>query len=233
MNKLISAIKSIRLGQVLTAFLAGVLLLISTACTGNAQAKMPQGDMTRGAGSNPVGQKQPYEGGMNNFSDTAPGQAAKGTAEKTKALIDRAKRDINTKGVDSVDQYVDNYRSGAPLGERTKKITDNVRGAAQNTADDVKGLGDRVSNATDRAGDKSKELGQNLKNGAENMAENTKRAGDSTARSAKNAAENIKDSTEYAAKDASRGVKGAVKEAAQATEDAAKSANRKVQRSID
>lgn len=233
MNKLISAIKSIRLGQVLTAFLAGVLLLISTACTGNAQARMPQGDMTRSAGSNPVGQKQPYEGGMNNFSDTAPGQAAKGTAEKTKALIDRANRDINTKGVDSVDQYVDNYRSGAPLGERTKKITDNVRGAAQNTADDVKGLGDRVSNATDRAGDKSKELGQNLKNGAENMAENTRRAGDSTARSAKNAAETIKDNTEYAAKDASRGVKGAVKEAAQATEDAAKSANRKVQRSID
>ena len=229
MNKLVSVIKSVRLGQVLTAFLAGVLLLVSTACSGNAQAKMPQGDMPRGAGSNPVGQTQPYEGGMNNFSDTAPGQAAKGTAEKTKALIDRAERDINTKGINSVDQYVDNYRSGAPLDERTKNITDNVKGAVKNTADDAKDLGDRVSNATDRAGDKSKELGQRLKNGADNVADNTKRASDSTLRSAKNAAENIKDNTGYAAKDASRGVKGAVKEAAQATEDAAKSANRKVQ----
>ncbi len=200
MNKLVSVIKSIRLGQVLTAFLAGILLFVSTACAGNAQARVPQSEVSRGAGSNPVGQNQPYEGGMNNFSDTAPGQAAKGTAGKTKALVDRAERDINTKGIDSVDQYVDNYRSGAPLGERTKKLTDNVKGAAKNTADDAKALGDRASNASEN-----------------------------TLKGAKNAAGNIKDNTEYAAKDAARSAKGVAKEAAQATEDAVKSTNRRVQ----
>ncbi|NJR48652.1 MAG: hypothetical protein HC780_02945 [Leptolyngbyaceae cyanobacterium CSU_1_3] len=51
---------------------------------------MPKGTM--GDGPNPVGQTQPYEGGMNNFSDTDPGEAAKGTAAKTKALIDRAEK---------------------------------------------------------------------------------------------------------------------------------------------
>ena len=230
MNKFVSAIKSVRLGQVLTIFLAGALLLISTACAGNAQAKIPQDAMK---GSNPVGQSQPYEGGMNNFSDTAPGQAAKGTAAKTKALIDRAERDINTKRVDSVDQYVDNYRSGAPLDERAKKLTDNVKGAVKDTADDAKGLGDRVSNASDRVGDKSKALGQRIKNSADNVAENTKQASDNTVKSAKNAAEALKDNTKDAAKSVSRSVKDAAKDAAQATEDAAKTANRKVQTSID
>lgn len=207
MNKLVSIFKSIRLRQVLTVFLAGVLLVITTACAGNAQAKMPQGGATGSAGSNPVGQNQPYEGGMNNFSDTAPGQAAKGTAEKTKALIDRAERDINTKGVNSVDQYVDNFRSGAPLDERVRKLTDDVKEGAKNAADDVKGVGDRVSNSVDRVSDR-------------------------TARGAKNAAENIKDNTGDAAKRTSRSIKDTVKDAAQATEDAAKSANQKVQKDL-
>lgn len=199
MNKFVSVIKSIRLGQVLTAFLAGVLLFVSTACAGNAQAKAPQGEM-RGAGSNPVGQNQPYEGGMNNFSDTAPGQAAKGTAAKTKALVDRAERDINTKGANSVDKYVDNFRSGAPLGERVEKLTDSVKGAVKNTLEDAKELGDRASNASEN-----------------------------TLKGAKNAAGNIKDNTEYAAKDASRSAKSVAKDAAQATEDAVKSTNRRIQ----
>ena len=207
MNKLVSIFKSIRLRQVLTVFLAGVLLVITTACAGNAQAKMPQGGATGSAGSNPVGQNQPYEGGMNNFSDTAPGQAAKGTAEKTKALIDRAERDINTKGVNSVDQYVDNFRSGAPLDERVRKLTDDVKEGAKNAADDVKGVGDRVSNSANRVSDR-------------------------TARGAKNAAENIKDNTGDAAKRTSRSIKDTVKDAAQATEDAAKSANQKVQKDL-
>ena len=207
MNKLVSIFKSIRLRQVLTVFLAGVLLVITTACAGNAQAKMPQGGATGSAGSNPVGQNQPYEGGMNNFSDTAPGQAAKGTAEKTKALIDRAERDINTKGVDSVDQYVDNFRSGAPLDERVRKLTDDVKEGAKNAVDDVKGVGDRVSNSANRVSDR-------------------------TARGAKNAAENIKDNTGDAAKRTSRSIKDTVKDAAQATEDAAKSANQKVQKDL-
>ena len=203
MNKLVSVFKSIRLRQVLTVFLAGVLLMISTACAGNAQAKVPQGS----AGSNPVGQTQPYEGGMNNFSDTAPGQAAKGTAAKTKALIDRAERDINTKGIDSVDQYVDNYRSGAPLDERAKKLTDSVKEGAKNVVGDAKGLGDRVSNSASQVGG-------------------------SVARGAKNAAENIKDNTGDAAKRTSFGIKDSVKNAAQATEDAAKSVNQKVQKDL-
>ncbi len=207
MNKLVSIFKSIRLRQVLTVFLAGVLLMITTACAGNAQAKVPQGNTPGNAGSNPVGQNQPYEGGMNNFSDTAPGQAAKGTAAKTKALIDRAESDINTKGIDSVDQYVDNYRSGAPLGERTKKLTDNVKEGAKNAADDVKGLGDRVSDSASQVGD-------------------------SATRGAKNAAENIKDNTKDAAKRTSFGIKDTVKNAAQATENAAKSANQKVQKDL-
>ncbi|NJR52276.1 MAG: hypothetical protein HC780_24575, partial [Leptolyngbyaceae cyanobacterium CSU_1_3] len=60
MSNIISFFKSIRLGQILTVFLAGILVLFTTACNGDAQAKMPKGTM--GDGPNPVGQTQPYEG---------------------------------------------------------------------------------------------------------------------------------------------------------------------------
>jgi uncharacterized phage infection (PIP) family protein YhgE len=201
MNKVISFIKSIRLGQILTVLLAGILLFINTACAGNAQAKMPKVGATD-PGPHPVGQTQPYEGGMNNFSDTAPGQAAKGTAERTKALIDRAERDISTKRVDSVEQYVENYRTGAPLGERTEKLTENIKEGVKNAAEDATGLGDRVSKMSDRAADKTKELGNKIQRGAENVTDNTRTSGDT--------AKALKDKVEDAAKSAGRKIQDAI-----------------------
>ncbi|MGV0026782.1 DUF6658 family protein [Phormidesmis priestleyi] len=195
MNKVISFFKSIRLVQILTVFLAGILVIFTTACNGSAEAKMPATD----GGPNPVGQTQPYEGGMNNFSDTAPGAAAKGTAGKTKALIDRAEKDINTKRVDSVDQYVDNYRGGAPIQDRTKNILDNAKGAADDATGGAKG-------AVNKA--------------AYNIKENTKQAGRDAGRDAGNAADAIKDKSNDAAKSAKRAVDDAATNVKRAAKDA-------------
>lgn len=210
MSKVVSFFKSIRLGQILTVFLAGVLVLFTTACNGTAQAKQPQLDTAKDAGPNPVGQVQPYQGGMNNFSDTAPGQAAKGTAEKTKALIDRAEKDINTKGIDSVDQYVDNYRNGAPIQERTKNILDSAKDAAGNVKEDAKGVSAKAAKAGDRAADRTAELGSKLQNGADNVKENTKQAGRDVGRNAKDTADAIKDKAADAAKSVKRAAEDAV-----------------------
>jgi hypothetical protein len=226
MSKVISFFKSIRLVQFLTVFLAGTLVIFTTACNGNAQAKMPAKD----AGPNPVGQTQPYEGGMNNFSDTAPGQAAKGTAERTKALIDRAEKDINTKRVDSVDQYVDNYRSGAPIQERTKTIVDNVKGAAADATSDAKGAVDKAARAGDRA---TKEVGDKAQRGAYNIKENTKQAGKDAGRNAEETADAIKDKGDNIAKGASRSVEDAAKSVKRAVDDAATNVKRAAKDAID
>ncbi|KAM3109731.1 DUF6658 family protein [Phormidesmis sp. 146-33] len=188
MSKVISFFKSIRLVQLLTVFLAGILVIFTTACNGNAQAKMPPTD----GGPNPVGQTQPYEGGMNNFSDTAPGQAAKGTATKTKALIDRAEKDINSKRVDSVDQYVENYRNGAPIQERAKNIVDSVKGATDDATSDAKGAVDKAARVGDRTVDKAKEVGDKAQRGAYNAKSKSDDVAKSVKRSVDDAATNVK-----------------------------------------
>jgi gas vesicle protein len=213
MNKVISFFKSIRLVQILTVFLAGILVIFTTACNGSAEAKVPNKD----AGPNPVGQTQPYQGGMNNFSDTAPGQAAKGTAEKTKALVDRAEKDINTKRVDSVDQYVDNYRSGAPIQERTKNIIDSVKGAADDATGDAKGAVDKAAKSSDRV---SKDIGGKAQQRAYNIKENTKQAGRDAGSDAEDAADAIKGKSN----DVAKGVKRAVDDAATSVKRAAQGA---------
>ncbi len=229
MSKVISFFKSIRLVQLLTVFLAGILVIFTTACNGNAQAKTPPTD----AGPNPVGQTQPYEGGMNNFSDTVPGQAAKGTAEKTKALIDRAEKDINTKRVDSVDQYVDNYRSGAPIQERTQNILDNVKGAADDVTGDAKGAVDKAAKAGDRTVDKAKEVGNKAQRGAYNIKENTRQAGRDAARDAGNTADTVKDKADDVARGGSRTIEDATKSVKRAVNDAATNVKRAAKDAID
>lgn len=220
MNKAISFLKSIHLRQILTVFLAGVLVLFTTACNGAAQAKSPQGTSAPDGGPNPVGQTQPYQGGMNNFSDTAPGQAMKGTAEKTKSLIDRAEKDINTKGVDSVEQYVDNYRGGAPIQERTKNILDSAKEAGGNVKEDTKGVGDKLNKTSDRAADKTKEAGDRVQRGASNAKENTKQAGKGALDSAKNAVDTLKSKANDVAEDGSRALDDAGRSAKRAAKDA-------------
>lgn len=169
MNKIISFVKSIRFKQILTVFFAGVLLFLNTACNSAAQARIPVGSPDD---PHPVGQRQPYEGGMNNYSDTAPGQAVPGTAQKTKALIDRAEKDISNKRVNSVDQYVENYRNGAPIQDRVGNIVDNTKDAAGNAKRDLKSVGEGVKRSGEGAVEKTKELGQRIQQGTENVSEN-------------------------------------------------------------
>ena len=70
-------------------------MLLNTACSNEAQATMPvrgetpvQGE-TGDGGPHPVNQTQPYKAGMNNFSDTPPGEIP---SNKAKSLVDNAQR---------------------------------------------------------------------------------------------------------------------------------------------
>jgi hypothetical protein len=169
MSKIVSFIKSIRLRQVLTTFLLGALLLFNTACSGAAQAKLSDSVKAPGdGGPRPVGQNQPYEGGMNNFDDAAPGQAAKGTSSKADALVDNAARN-RARGPEDAKTVLN---SGRQVPERAKAAAENVKEGAKNAQREAQSVGDRVAGSAERATDKAKELGDRISKGAENVKDN-------------------------------------------------------------
>ncbi|MBW4526631.1 MAG: hypothetical protein KME18_15810 [Phormidium tanganyikae FI6-MK23] len=194
MNKIASFIKATRLKQIAIVFLSGVILLLNTACNNAAQAKMPtQGD----GGPNPVGQNQPYEGGMNNFSDTPPGQIP---TDKAKSLVDNAKRNIETsddpRNADPRNTKL--YKNPGYGVERTKDTLGNaVTERAENATEEAQRVGERISKSGERAVEKTKELGQRIGKGAENVADNVNNsvvgAGEDTKYKTKQAGKTLKD----------------------------------------
>ncbi|MDZ8109416.1 MAG: DUF6658 family protein [Nostoc sp. DedQUE12a] len=64
MNAAIAFLKKLRLRQILTIFLAGLLLIVSTACsTGNAQGANPQNPAVQAGGAN-----NPYKNGGDKYT---------------------------------------------------------------------------------------------------------------------------------------------------------------------
>jgi len=146
MNKIIAGLKNIRIQRIITTFVASVLLFITTACGGSKvlakTADQIRPEVPSGAVTNT------YKGGMNNYEDVDARQNTSAAQAKAKALVDNAKRNIDEKSVDSPQQYVENYRSGTPFGERVKRIGEDVGEAAENISKDVaKGTRKNAENA--------------------------------------------------------------------------------------
>jgi hypothetical protein len=192
MSKIMSFIKSIRLRQVLTAFLLGAVLLFNTACSGPAQAKMsnsvktPSGD----GGPNPAGQNQPYEGGMNNFTDAAPsGKAVEGTEGRVQQLIDNADAMKAKSPKDYAEKVWDNGRGP----ERAQEVGDKLKGRfLDDGKDELKATGDRVVGSGERAVEKAQELGDRISKGASDVKDNVVGAGDTVSTSSRRTGEGIK-----------------------------------------
>jgi hypothetical protein len=180
MNTGIHGFKTFR--RVLTVVLAGVLLLVTTACSGISKQVSNLTDR----GPNPVGQVQPYEGGMNNFRDVDPQRMDTSRADaKAKALKERAESNIRNKRAGSVEQYVENYRSGTPLNQRVENLGKDIQRGVDNLSEDARNMGDRASDKTGRA--------------LENAKNNTQAAGKDAVRDTVKAAERATDSLERAA----------------------------------
>lgn len=180
MNKIASFVKTLRLKQLAIAFLAGVVLLLNTACAGSAQAKLPTDravstDKTVDYDSRPVNQTQRYKGGMNNFDDTPPEQIP---ANKAKSLIDNAQRNVDSTDPRNAKLYKNpGYaaeRTADELGGAAKARTNNAKESAKSLVDrgttsidrGTSNIKDNVSDAIDDAGYKSKQAAEDLKSGA-------------------------------------------------------------------
>jgi hypothetical protein len=215
MNKLVAWLKSIRIDRILTVFLAGLLLIVSTACSGGASAKTA--DETRGKTAAEIRQEVPesavtneYKGGMNDYSDVDPRQNISGAQTKAKGLVDNATKNIEEKSIDSPGQYVENYRSGTPLGERVKRIGEDVGEAADNVKKDAaKGAQKNVKGAkevSDQATGSAKETADAAQGKVKSDIRTTQRTLDKAA----DKSENLGDKIKQAAQDAADSVKSAI-----------------------
>jgi vacuolar-type H+-ATPase subunit H len=157
MRKVIQFIKSIKIKQVLTVFMAGCLLLISTACSKDNVAQAERGvqpttksSMSKSGMSDTndtydkYDANQEYKGGMNGYNDDRRYDA--GTAAKAKTLVDTAKR----RQVDNLGDYVDN------VSERAKSTVQDAKREVPLT------LKDNQEDAVDYVQDKSNKLQRNL-----------------------------------------------------------------------
>ncbi len=213
MNRIISWLKNTRATkQILTAFFAGVLLFLNTACS-PAQATDPKANVTtttqEGRSFVPdAAIKNKYEGGMNDFSDQDP-RTNKSTQTyekvKTQALKENAERNV-------IDQTSD-------IGENTKRILDKK---GENAADFGKNLQRSTEKAVDKAQDKTDDLIKGTKRGVENIKDNTKDA-------AKGAAQNAQDTVD----DAKYNVKQSVNDTADNVKSTSKSLVEKAQDKIN
>ncbi|MBD0390679.1 MAG: hypothetical protein ICV54_30325, partial [Nostoc sp. C3-bin3] len=91
MNKLMTWLKSIRVARILTVFMAGLLLIVTTACSGGASATTANPVKT----ADKIRQEVPsgavtneYKGGMNDYSDVDPRFSEKGAQTSAKGLVD-------------------------------------------------------------------------------------------------------------------------------------------------
>lgn len=174
MQRLIAWIKNIRPLKTLTVFLAGIFLLFAQACNSPgiaAQPPQPASQPPNAERYDPTKSydvSTRYEGGINNFSDVDPRSKTAENAAKAKAeaLKENAQKNIDEKSIDSVEQYVRNYREGTPVGERVNRLGEDVSNSAEE-------LREGVTQGTQRG---FENLQNNTKNAAKDLTKNIQRA---------------------------------------------------------
>jgi ElaB/YqjD/DUF883 family membrane-anchored ribosome-binding protein len=216
MNKLIAAIKKIRLGQFLTAFMVGILLFVSTACSsvqakdaepgavkGERQevpsggyavpgkAKNPRVEVPGGTATSPDSSvRNTFQGGptMNEFSDVDPRAEGlqEAAAKKAEALKENAERNV-------IDQT-------STVGENTRRILDKKGENAEEIGRNVKRS---AESAVDKAQGTAEDFSIGTKRGTENIKDNTFDATKGVNRSASGATDAVKDSV----KDLTKGLR--------------------------
>lgn len=246
MNKLIAAIKKIRLRQILTTFLAGILLFVSTSCS-LVQAKDSEPGVVTGrrqevpsGGVAKPGQKNPrvevpggtatspdssvvntFQGGrttMNEFNDVDPRAEGlqEATAKKAQALKENAERNV-------IDQT-------SNVGENTRRILDKK---GENAEDFGKNVKRSAESAADKAQGTAENLSIGTKRGTENIKDNTFDATKGVNRSASGATNAVKDSANDLTKGLNQSAKGAVDDASGYLQSKANQAADNTQRGLN
>lgn len=167
MKKLISALKQIRIGQILTICLASLLIFVSTACGSGSELKAQAQTSDQVKEEVPEGaETSPLEGGMNEFPDTDPRRDTNTAGSEASSLVKAAQQNIDKKSASSPGEYTENYRKGAPIGERVQNVNKSVGDATKGVTEDfAKGTQRGFANLTGNT--------QSAAKGAQQAAEET------------------------------------------------------------
>ncbi|MEG3926705.1 DUF6658 family protein [Microcoleus sp. D3_18a_C4] len=194
MKRLTAFLKKIRAVQILTVFLAGILVLVSTACSGPGVAAgktdvmAGKADARVGKTADKIREEVPtgavtseFKGGMNDYPDVDPrNKKMTSTEAKAQLLKDQAQQRIETKSSNNVGENVRRVADDAPekLDQIGQKVKEDAR-TAQRKADDF--------------GDKTKQGFANLK---ENTREGLQGAKEIVKEATQGAKERVSEGTE-------------------------------------
>lgn len=207
MNKLIAWLKSIRLAQVLTVFLAGILLFVSTACSGVSAS--PGNEVKGEVPSSDVDSL--YQGGKDksSYGDVDPRRDTSKTQIKAKGLVDNAKAKTE-QSVNNPSELVESIKEGKPLDKRVENLGKNVGESVQELTKGVsEGTQKGIKNVKENSTDAAENVTKAAKRSAQDVKESTQKAAEDTAKSASRAAEDTADA-----------VKGKVSEGVKTTQRA-------------
>ncbi|PSB05071.1 hypothetical protein C7B69_25670, partial [filamentous cyanobacterium Phorm 46] len=160
MKRLTAFLKKIRAVQILTVFLAGILVLVSTACS-RPDVTAGKTDGLTGKTSDQIREEVPseavtseYKGGQNQYSDVDPRNPnVKASETKAQLLKDQAQRRIDTK-------------SSSNVGENVRRVADDANKLDQ--------IGEKLNDDVRTAQQKADEFGDKTKKGFANLKENTR-----------------------------------------------------------
>lgn len=230
MNKIMTWLKSIRLARIVTIFMAGILLFVSTACGGSKVLAKTADDARQEVPGKAV--TNTYKGGMNDYEDVDPRRDTSEAKAKAKALIENAQKNVDEKSINSPEDYAENYRSGTPLGERTRRLGEDIGSSAKNTAEDVaegtkRGLENIKENAQGTPGyvkQTGKETAKLEFEEAQTKANNSIKSSQQALDTAGDASRNIGSKIQDSARDAADAVKSKVNRDIGRTQQALKDA---------
>jgi uncharacterized protein YjbJ (UPF0337 family) len=173
MGSIIKTIKSINIRQILTVFLAGCLLVISTACSRGDIAQTggrtytDKAETAERATSNTYDKydaNQSYKGGMNRYNDDPRYDA--GTAAKTKALIDTSR----SRQTNDVGEYVEDVsdRAGNNLRQAKRDVPRNIQGNTEKAVDYVQDKSGNLKDNLSKVPGQAQEVFDDAKGNAKN-----------------------------------------------------------------
>ena len=164
MNRLTAFFKKLRLRQILTVFLAGVLLIASTACSGaTTQGANPDNPAVQAGGAN-----NPYKSGGDNYTDLNMSTDPKVNNTKVKSGDDQANLQLNSLQLIAAKSEAEILYPGAETPEgrmqkeaefpikTTKDFTEPAPGGLNQRNPD---LGERLENRIEAAQNAFKQAG--------------------------------------------------------------------------
>jgi hypothetical protein len=172
MDIMITFVKRLQLSRLLVMFLAGIILLVSTACSQSPSDELSKTETPGYVNKDNVVLKAvkdsyktvPSEGGMNNHRDVDRRQNTKFTDAKAQNLINRANNHLQN-GTRNPVEAVENLKSDAPINkikdkfeDVSKNILDSTHEAKEGANRGFENLKTNIKSTSDSVADKVEQV---------------------------------------------------------------------------